>query len=179
MPISSPSTSLYAIGRGILKIGAWSGETPPTWPSGYTDVGNCNEFNLTVTEETLEHFSYRSGLRSKDKIVILESGYEGSFILDEISQNNLLMFFKGTLSGNTIRVNQALTKEYAMTFTPDNPEGEDNRFEFHKVKLTPNGDLALIGDEWMSLNFSFEGLSDSANNPNSPWFDITYLTTTT
>lgn len=176
MPISSPSTELYTLGRGILSIGAWSGETPP---GSVSDVGNCTEFNLTVTEEKLEHYSYRSGIRSKDKEVTLESGYEGNFILDEISQANMLMFFKGTLSGTTIRANTALDEEYELQFAAANPIGEKNNWTFHRVKLSPNGEFGLISDEWAGLNFSFSGLDDTANNPNSPWFDIEYQTTTT
>lgn len=176
---TSPSTELYTLGRGVLKIGTWSGDTPPTYPSGYSDAGNCIEFNLNVTEETLEHFSYRSGLRNKDKIVILETGYEGNFILDEISQVNLLKFLKGTLSGNTIRVNTVTDAEYALWFEAANPIGEKQRFLFHKVKLTPNGEMGLIGDEYMQLDFAYEGLSDETNNPDSPYFDVEWITTTT
>lgn len=176
MPVSSPSTELYTLGRGILSIGTWSGATPP---GSVTDVGNCNEFNLTVTEETLDHFSYRSGLRSKDKTVILETGYEGNFILDEISQSNLLMYLKGTLSGTTIRANQVTDAEYELQFASSNPVGENRIWTFHRCKLTPNGEFGLISDEWATLDIAFTGLSDTANNPNSPFFDVAYVTTTT
>ena len=66
MPASSPSTTLYTLGKGILTIDVWAGVTPPTPP--LVDVGNCSSFEAEVTEEVLDHFSQRSGVRSKDKV---------------------------------------------------------------------------------------------------------------
>jgi hypothetical protein len=176
MPISSPSTDLYTLGRGILTIGAWSGTTPPTVNA---DVGNTKDFKFKLTETELDHFCYRSGFKKKDKIVTLESGYEGNFILDEISRANLLKFLRGTLSGTTIRANTVLNAEYELEFTQDNPVGENYKYTFHRVRIKPNGDFSLIADDWTTLDFAFTGLSDSTHNPSSEWFDVEYLTTTT
>lgn len=173
---SSPSTNLYTLGRGILRVGLWVSTTPPV---SLSDVGNCSEFNITVTEEKLEHPSYRAGLRTKDKIVVLETGYEGSFTLDEISMDNLVRFFKGTLSGNVIKANTVTDAEYEIEFTQNNPVGENRRWTFHRVFLSPGGEFGLIADEWATLQFTMEGLSDVENNPDSEFFNIEYLTTTT
>jgi hypothetical protein len=135
---------------------------------------------VEVTEETLEHYSSRGGARTKDKTVILETGYNVNFDLDEHSVVNLQMFLKATLSGsNVLQANTALDKEYALHFASDNAAGPNETWRFHRVKLSPGGPLNLIGDEWGSMSFAGEGLSDVSNNPSSPYFTVTRATTTT
>jgi len=173
------STLLYTLGRGILTIGEWTGVTPPAG-GGYYDVGNCPSFSVEVTEEKLEHFSYRSGTRVKDKEVSLETGYTVSFQLDEVSVKNLKNFLKGVLSGeNILYANQNLDQEFALKFVSDNPVGPDQKWEFWRCKLSPDGALSLIGDEWLTLSFTAEGLADSENHASSPHFTVTFATTTT
>lgn len=180
MPALSPNTSLYQLGKGILKIGLWSGTTAPTYPGDYTDVGNCPTFDVEVTEETLDHYSSRAGTRVKDKTVILETGYTVTFELDEISIFNLKMYIKGTQTGaNVLHANQVLDAEYGLHFQSDNPAGPNEKWELWRVKLSPNGAFSLIGDDWSLISFTGEGLADTANHANSPYFDVTYATTTT
>jgi hypothetical protein len=176
MPLtSSPSTLLYQLGKGILSIGLWSGATPP---ASYTDVGNCPRLEVEVTEERLAHFSSRSGTRVKDKEVVLETGYNVNFDLDEFSLANLAMFLKGTISGNVILANTVLDQEYALRFDSDNPAGPNERWEFHRCTLAPGGTLSLIGDEWAKMSFAAAGLADVANHSTSPYFTVELMTTT-
>lgn len=177
MPLSSPSTALYTLQRGICSIGEWDGTTPPT---SWTDLGNCPKLEIEVTEEVLDHFSYRTGAKTKDKTVILEAGYSISFDLDEISVANLKLYLKGTLTGqNIIHANKALTKEYALKFIGDSPAGYREKWEFWKCKVSPDGSLSLISDEWMKMSLKGTGLADVANHPTHEYFDVTLGTTTT
>lgn len=177
MPASPHSTTLYTLGRGIVSISEWVGTTPPTPP--LTDVGNSPRFECEVTEETLDHYSSRSGTRVKDKTVTLETGYSLNFDLDEFAVSNLAMFLMGSVSGNVISANTELDKEYAVSFQSDNPAGPNELWEFHRVKLSPGGSLNLISDEWGLMTFTGEGLADVANNPTAPYFTVTFATTTT
>ena len=177
MATASPhSTTLYTLGRGIVSIKEWTGTTPP---GALDDVGNSPRFECEVTEEKLDHSSSRSGTRVKDKTVVLETGYALNFDLDEFAVENLAMFLKGSVSGNVISANTELDKEYAVSFVGDNPAGPNERWEFHRVTLSPSGSLNLISDEWSLMAFSGEGLADTENNPTSPYFTVTFLTTTT
>jgi len=176
MPASSPSTTLYTLGRGIVSIAAWNGETPP---GTLDDVGNCPRFEVEVTEETLDHYSSRGGAREKDKKVVVETGYNLNFDLDEFSTANLAMFLKGSISGNVISANTVLDKQYAVKFVSDNPAGPNETWEFHKCNLSPGGALNLISEEWSLMSFTGEGLADKANNATSPYFNVTFATTTT
>lgn len=176
---TSPSTQLYTLGRGVLYIAQWDGDTPPG-EDDWEDVGDCQEFTVEVTEEKLEHFTRRSGTRTKDKVVVLESGYDLSFVLNESSVENLKRYLKGTLDGsNIIQAGTALMAEYALKFESDNPAGWNERWEFWKCELSPNGSLSLISDEWRAIPFSGSGLSDSANHSTSPYFNVVLMTTTT
>jgi hypothetical protein len=171
---TSPSTALYTLGKGILSVGEWSGTTPP---GGYTDIGNCPSFEVEVTEESLDHYSSRSGTRVKDKSVIIETGYTLTFALDEMSVKNLQMYLKATVSGSTLQANTALEQEYAFKFVADNPAGPNQIWEFWRVKLSPNGAFSLIGEEWSTVSFTGEGLADTDNNPSSSYFNVTFSTT--
>ena len=64
-------------------------------PTGYRDLGNAPEFNVTVEVETLEHQSSREGLKIVDKEVIISQDVSVSFQLDEINNENLALFFSG------------------------------------------------------------------------------------
>lgn len=180
---SSPSTALYTLGRGLVEIGEWDGTTPPAYPAEFTDVGNVTDFTVTVTEETKEHFTTRSGTRLLDKTVIIESGFDLSITLDEKSLFNLAMFLKGTVVGNVISANTNLSKEYAIRFTSDNAEGLNEVWALWRVTLAPDGSISLISDEWAEMGFSGSGLADLTNHPTSPYFDVTVVdpdaTTTT
>ena len=177
MPASSPSSTLYTLGRGVLSIGEWSGATPP---GAYTDVGNCPRFDVEVTEEKLDHYSSRSGTRQKDKTVVLETGYTLDFDLDEMSILNMKMYLKATLSGaNVLLANTVLDREFALKFVSDNPVGPNETWEFWRCQLSPGGTFSLLSDEWQLLTFAGKGLADTANNPTSPFFTVTFATTTT
>lgn len=176
MPASPHNTTLYTLGRGVVSIAAWTGTTPP---GALNDVGNSPRFEVEVTEEKLDHYSSRSGTRNKDKSVVLETGYTVNFDLDEFAVNNLAMYLMGSVSGNVISANTELDKEYAVKFVSDNPAGPNETWEFHRVMLSPGGALNLISDEWSLMSFTGEGLSDTANNATSPYFTVTYATTTT
>ena len=175
MPIaSSHSTTLYTLGKGILYIAEFSGGAP----GAYSDVGNCPEFNYTPTQEVLKHYSSRTGTKTEDKETIIEVGYTADFILDELSILNLKMFMRGTLTGNKIKANLALDKEYALRFISDNPAGPNIIYQFWRCKLSPNGAFSLIGDEWSTLSFSASGLVDTVNHTASPYYEAWYQTTT-
>ena len=161
----------------MVSIGEWNGATPP---ASMTDVGNCSKFDAEVTEQTLDHFSSRSGLKTKDKSVTIEIGYNLTFDLDEISVNNLKLFLKGSLTGTRIiRANTVLDAEYALQFQSDNPVGPNEKWEFWRMKLSPAGGFSLISDEWSKLSFKGTGLADTANHSTSPYFTVTFGTTTT
>jgi len=86
-------TGDYVLGRGILYL---SEQTDKTKGKSFRDVGNTTEFNLSITEETLEHTSSRTGLSVTDKEVTTSKKVEGTITMDSIEFNNLSIFFSAT-----------------------------------------------------------------------------------
>lgn len=52
--------------------------------------------------------------------------------------------------------------EGALKFIADNPEGQNFHYDMPWVKLTPNGDYNLKGDDWQVIPFNLEILKRSA-----------------
>jgi len=59
-----------------------------------------------------------------------------------------------------------------LRFVSDNPAGTQQELQIWRVSLSPTGDTAMIGDGWSTIGFTGEILKDSANHPDSPYFDI-------
>jgi len=168
------STENYAIGRGILYIAEWSGSTAPTDPDDYEDMGNCPSVEIEPTTERLPHYSSRTDFRLKDKNPVIQRDYVVNFTCDELAAVNVNRYLMGNLSGHVIAALQAVNKEYALKFISNNPIGPNETWFFWKCTIVPNGALSLIGDEWMVLNFTAEGLADLENNPTTPYFNVSY-----
>jgi hypothetical protein len=169
----------YAIGKGILYIGEWSGNTPPTDPAGYEDMGNVTSIEIEPTVERLPHYSSRSGFRTKDRNPVIQTEYAIRFDADEMAAVNLNHYLLGTRYGADVQALMATDKEYALKFISDNPIGPNQTWRCWKATLMPNGPLQLIGEEYMMMSFAGEGLADVANHSTSPYITVTYVTTTT
>lgn len=83
----------YTLGRGELYFDKFA---PSTYNrTGERYLGNSPELSLTTESETLDHFNSDRGIRVKDKSILLEKSDSGSFILDEISNENVALWFLG------------------------------------------------------------------------------------
>lgn len=51
----------------------------------------------------------------------------------------------------------------SLRFVADNPKGPNRDYFLPYVKLSPNGDYNLKGDEWQSMGFNFEILKKASN----------------
>ena len=105
---SSPEN--YSLGRGRLyfnrkiSAGVYDGER---------DLGNAPDLSLNVKVDWLEHFSSRSGMKSKDKRIASQVTPEVSFMLDEIVAENLAMTFLADVA----TVTQAAATGEMVSFT--------------------------------------------------------------
>ena len=79
----------------------------------------------------------------------------------------------------TYDVISAFTKtvvEGFLRFVSDNAAGAQKELKIWRVSITPTGDTAMIGENWSTLGFQGEVLSDMTNHPDSPYMDIIKLT---
>lgn len=172
----APNPDNYMIGKGVLSIAEITDGTI----GEYVDVGNCPRFEVEVTEQSIEHESSRERVRETDAEFVLRSGYNLNFVLDEFAIKNLCIFLRGSMSGATIiYAGRDLARRYALKFVSANAAGPDQKWEFWKCKLTPNGTVGLISDEYATMSFSGKGLADHSGHATSPFFTVSYATTTT
>lgn len=89
---TSPSTANYFVGKGKLYFDRWTSTSATT---GERDLGNAPSVVITPNVEQLEHFSSRTGIRSKDFEVDVQESATVKFTLDEISIDNLALALYG------------------------------------------------------------------------------------
>lgn len=69
------------------------------------------------------------------------------------------------------------SKTVAMKFIGENPAANDGKFEvqIHKISLKAEGDLAFIGDDWATMQFTGVAESNATASADSPFFTIRNL----
>lgn len=97
--LGTPLVSDYQLGRGILYAASINATTGK--PGPYRDLGNCSDFQATITTETLQHKSSRTGTKVVDKEVVISQELKVSFKLDEINDENLALFYTGAKATHT------------------------------------------------------------------------------
>ena len=74
----------YTVGKGLVSF-------KKTGATAFADMGNCTEFEFTPEIEKLDHFSSRTGVRFKDKSVVIQKSGTLRLVLDEWTVDNLKM----------------------------------------------------------------------------------------
>lgn len=89
------------------------------------------------------------------------------FILEDaagIAADDEIEFtFDAALGTEDIVIGSGETAEGRLVFIADNPAGDNRDYVWPYVKLSPDGDLPLIGDDWQAMSFSFEVLKLNAS----------------
>jgi hypothetical protein len=170
---TAPSTSNYYLGKGIVKFDRFDDAGLPT---GLRDMGNAPAFTILPVLETLDHFSSREGIKTKDLSVDTMIGATVKFTLDEYDKENLALALLGELSGNIIH---GLTKRNVtgeLRFFGGNDIGPNYNATIWKVKIKPVSEVGFITEEWGKVDFEGEVLSVVADHPTSPFFDLQDVT---
>lgn len=66
----------------------------------------------------------------------------------------------------------AVGQDGKLRYVSDNPQGGQFEMIIWKVRIKPNGDTALIGDDWATLPFQGDILRDATYHPTSPYMDL-------
>lgn len=110
----TPNPDNYTLGRGIVYFDK---KDPSTGVyEGERDLGNAPAFTFSIDIATLEHFSSRSGLKSKDKRVVTEVTPKFSFTLDEPNAENYALLTMGAIED----VSQVASDAESDAFDPVN-----------------------------------------------------------
>lgn len=118
------------LGRGEL----WFGQFRPGTliARGERYLGNSPELAATIETETLDHFDSDHGINEKDESIPLSTNRTGNFTTDNISPENVALFFFGesfsfTVTGGAVTGEEILLVEPGLTYqlgmTEANPAG--------------------------------------------------------
>jgi len=245
----------YTFGRGKVFFDRFVANAVVgalTRGEGERYLGNTPEFNNASESENLDHFDSDAGVRVKDDSVQLSFEQTANFTCDNISSENIALYFLGdredvtvvgatgieetitvrrgrfyqlgmtesnpagarkitavtavddadaaiTASGNfqvdetrgriyieddatDIADDDEITVTYttqnstrervvsgsqsiygALRFVADNPKGPNRDYYYPYVKLAPDGDYSLKGDDWQTMGFTVEVLKKASN----------------
>lgn len=122
--------------------------------SGERDLGNMVDVSMGRDSKELEHFTNRSGVRLKDKVIALEESINIDFALDEPVLDNFILFFKGNAgvsqnAGTAAVVDQKVDLLPGFAFTSVGKPGltaVSARLFLDHVFLYDNSALAYVDD---------------------------------
>jgi hypothetical protein len=131
----------------------------------WIDLGNCPKFSFTPEIETLEHFSSREGVKTRDKKVVISQKASLSLELDEITVENLELALLGDTTGATgsreVQIFANSQIDGQVKLVGSNSVGNTFTHRFKSVSVTPDAEVDFIGDDWAVLSLKMEVNLDS------------------
>lgn len=153
---TSPDTDAYSIFKGIVK---WKGVDD----IAYRDMGNAPGFELTPKANTIDHFSSRGGVQTKDKKMTTELTCELKLTLDEMTPENLALHLMATPTDTAGDRFTILTKSEvlgAIRLIGKNDLGINVQVDLAHVSFTPSNALALIGTTVATMELTGDVTAD-------------------
>lgn len=156
---ASPNTGNHYVGKGRVYF-------KPTGDADFRHMGNCTAMSLTTEIEELDHFSQQSGVRTKDKTIVLEKSATLQVTLDEWNADNLRLALLGTITEQSggdkeIEIFDVNSIEGELKFEGDNEVGPKQFVHLFKVSFKPGGELQLIGDDWGLIELEGDVLTNA------------------
>lgn len=144
-----PSAKNYQIPTGIVYF-------METGQSTWRDLGNCPKVTLKPNLETKEHKSSRDGARSTDRVFVTSKDIDVTLSLEEITPENLRLFWLGTQSTNSdaqavIDIFTVNSITGSLKFTGTNEVGSTYEVILEQVEFLPSDSMDLIADDLISL----------------------------
>jgi hypothetical protein len=155
--MASPDILYYSVLKGIVYFTPDGGSE--------RDLGNCPEFELTPAVDKLDHFSSRTGVRSKDRSVAREKTLEVRMVLDEYSPENVRMALLGsTLTPSTSGQEFGIFAESeilgSVRFVGTNTVGSQINLNLPSVSFLPSSAQNFISEEWGTMELTGDVLFD-------------------
>jgi hypothetical protein len=157
---TSPNVDNYFIGKGVVWFKA-------DGAGSYRDMGNAPTFEFSATVEKLDHFSSRSGIRTKDRTVVLSRNASLRMILEEWTADNLAMALMGTAVSGVggsfdINIMEETEIKGSVYFIGSNDVGAKVALNLPIVSFTPSAALSPISDEWGGMELTGDVFQDSS-----------------
>jgi hypothetical protein len=153
LPVA-PSPNNYFIGKGIATIKR-DGQTT------FKDMGNCPEFEFSPKTDTLDHFSSREGVKTKDKTVVVSKGGELRILMEENTPENLGLLICGSVDYSNpaspkVNIFDLNATGAEVRFYATNEVGPKWDGVFPGVDFLPSGSFQPISNEWGQLEITGE-----------------------
>lgn len=144
----TPDPRNYAIFKGIVHFTPEGGAR--------TDLGNVSGFSLTPEVEKLPHYSSRSGVKTKDREVVVQKTNTITMVLEEMTALTFRLALLGTQGTDTdgnivIEVDDTDLLRGLLEFEGTNEVGPKWNFNFPSVAISPSGAIDLISEEWAAI----------------------------
>ena len=155
MALASPNILNYTVGKGRVQVRV-SGET------NFRDIGNCPEFEFTPEIEKLDHVSSQTGVKSKDKTIVLSKKGTLRIVFEELTAENMRLALLGSAiseqsSGDQeIEIFGASQITTEVKFIGTNDYGPKWEYYFRQVDFIPSSGISLISDEWLGVEITGE-----------------------
>lgn len=169
----SPNTGNYQVGKGIVSF-------KKAGTDFFRDLGNVTDMTVTPDLTTLDHFSSRTGTKSKDLTIILEKACTCKLTMEEITAENVALMVLGTVDptadgGPTVEIFSENSVSGWLKFVGENDVGPRVTVDLYNVSFNPSGDFELISDEFNAMEATADVLV-SQNAPNVGKFGIIQFT---
>lgn len=144
----------YVVGKGKLLFNRFLDNTKT--PTGERYLGNTPGFSLSQAEESLDHYDADGGLRVKDASVTLSQDTSGTITADDISDENVALWWLGDVAPITIVGSDTPVVEtfghvmrgthIQLGATVSNPQGTGHLTSVDSI--TVDGDAVLAPTNW-------------------------------
>jgi hypothetical protein len=149
---TSPDTINYVLSQANVQF-------TPTGGSQF-HMGNCTRFIYTPTVDKLEHFSRMAPVRIKDKTVIRQISATIQLTLEEVTEENLALFFQADANTSSLNAMTDMNQEGVLTLDGTNSVG--NQLNFNgKVSFNPAGDFDFLKEDWTEILLNADVLLDA------------------
>lgn len=158
---TSPNPGNYFIGKGIASFKK-SGD------STFRDLGNASVFEFAPNITKLDHFSSRTGVKTKDESVVTEKSATLNITLDEFTIENLQLALMGdqpeaVSSGANKTFNIFASNQISgeIRFVGTNDVGNRFDWDLPNVNFVPGKAINPISEAWGVLELVGDVLADT------------------
>lgn len=156
-----PNTSNYYIGKGIVSFRK-SGD------SDFRDLGNATVFEFAPNITKLDHFSSRTGVKTKDRSVVTEKSATINLTLEEWTIENLQLALLGDQPEQVSSANNKVFNIFAanqisgeLRFVGTNDVGPRFQWDLTDVSFVPGKSINPISEGWGALELVGDVLADA------------------
>jgi hypothetical protein len=160
--IRSPNANNYVVGKGFLIFTYLNG---PNAGQAF-HLGNCPKAVYTPAVSVAPHFSSMAGTKVQDFSTILQLGGKCAVDMEELTANNLALFFNGVVDSSHpdavhVGIYDALSQiEGQLQYYATNSIGPRWNWNLTRVLCNPTGNYSPISDTYNAMTVEFTHVID-------------------